>query len=596
MKHPLLQLSLVGILSFLSACSTAPQKTENAGPRVIQLNGILDSYFESYLKLDPLFATSIGDHRYDDQLPISIRPEHRAMQKALIEESLRQVRDLGCRDMPESALLNCMTFEDDLGASLALLKVDLDDQMPFNQFDSFPLDLAELASGSSYVTFESKKDYLNFMERLKKVPEYFETMETQMRAGAKKGITVPRALAQKGLKNIQSLLNTRPEENVFLKPLRKLPESITAKEREELVPAYEALIHSRVIPAYQKLAEYVKSEYLKQCRKTSGILSVPGGREYYQALVKYHTTTSLSPDEIMKIGLGEVARIKKEFEEVKHRLGYKGDLKSFFKSLRSNPALFPFKTNQEVLGGYRNIHKTLTAQIPAHFRLLPKAAFDIREVEKFKAETAGESYQNPSADGSRPGIFWVPIPDPTKYQKKSMEALFLHEAIPGHHFQIAVQQELDLPRYRKFNGNNAYVEGWGLYAESLGKDLGLYTDSYEWVGRLEYEMHRALRLVVDTGMHWKGWSRERAIRFSLDHEPMDEAGIIAEIERYMAIPGQALSYKIGELKLQELKRLAKSELGPKYNDPDFHDEILKDGALPLSVLESKIKRWISAKK
>jgi uncharacterized protein (DUF885 family) len=312
--------------------------------------------------------------------------------------------------------------------------------------------------------------------------------------------------------------------------------------------------------------------------------------------VRNHTTTRLSPNQIMMIGLQEVSRIRKEFEKVKAELGFKGSLSSFFKSLRTNPELFPFRTHEAVLQGYHTIHATLSARIPDHFHLLPKAGFDIREVEKFKAETAGESYQNPSADGSRPGIFWVPVPDPVKYQKKSMEALFLHEAIPGHHFQISIQQELDLPNYRKFSGNNAYVEGWGLYAESLGKDLGLYTDPYEWVGRLEYEMHRAIRLVVDTGIHWKGWTRERAIQYSLENEPMDEDGIVSEIERYMAIPGQALAYKLGELKIQELKRLAKTELGQKYSDRDFHDQVLKDGALPLSILDTKMKRWISSMK
>jgi uncharacterized protein (DUF885 family) len=319
---------------------------------------------------------------------------------------------------------------------------------------------------------------------------------------------------------------------------------------------------------------------------------VPGGKDYYLALVRNHTTTRLSPDEIMAIGLKEVARIRAELDQVKRELKFKGSLVEFFKSLRQGSTLYTLKTHESVLEAYHRIHETLLGHIPAHFHLLPKARFEIREVEKFKADTAGESYQNPSADGTRPGIFWVPIPDPGKYPMKSMEALFLHEAIPGHHFQIALQQELDLPRYRKFNGNNAFVEGWGLYAESLGSELGLYQNPYSRIGRLEYEMHRALRLVVDTGMHWKGWSRERAIEYCLKNEPMGKSDIVSEIERYMAIPGQALAYKLGELKIQELKLLAKTKLKDRFDEPAFHDEILEEGPLPLSVLDSKIKSWI----
>jgi uncharacterized protein (DUF885 family) len=562
----------------------------------MQLNSILDEHFEATLKLDPLFATSIGDHRYDAELPVSILPEHRKKEELLAESSLRRIRNFGCRDLPETDLLTCLTFEEEIQNQLALLKADLDDLAPFNQFWSFPLDFAELASGTSYVTFETSRDYENFMQRLKQVPPYLKAMQERMVLGKDRGITVPRILAQKGLKNLKSLLSPPPAESAFFKPLRNFPSSIPEPERARIRTVYEEILTAEVLPAYRGFARFVEEEYVPHCRKSSGIQALPGGRENYLALVKSHTTTSLSPNEIMMIGIREVSRIKKEFETVKKQLGFKGSLKDFFKSLRTNPALFPFRTHESVMTAYERIHQAIAPAIPAHFRMTPKARFEIREVEKFKAETSGEAYQNPSADGSRPGIFWVPVPDPAKYQKKSMEALFLHEAIPGHHFQISLQQELDLPKYRKFNGNNAYVEGWGLYSESQGRDLGLYSDPYSWIGRLEYEMHRAIRLVVDTGIHWKGWSRERAIQYSLEHEPMDEDGIVSEIERYMAIPGQALSYKLGEIKIQELKAYAKQELGPRYSDPDFHDEILKDGALPLSVLDSKIKKWVASRK
>jgi uncharacterized protein (DUF885 family) len=583
------------LLLLLGSCASPPKLTPSE-LRAERLNALLEDYFEAYLKLDPLFASSIGDHRYDADLEIPFLEDHRKKEEALMESALSAVREVGCRDLPPSALYTCMTFVAEQENNLSLLRADLDRYMPFNQFDSFFSNFAELAAGTSYVRFEKAEDYRNFMSRIRKAAARMDATRDALREGGARGIVIPRALAEKAIKQLHDLLPEDPVQSVFFKPLNAFPRGVSLRERSEIRPEYEALVKNILYPSYQGLLDYVRRDYLPKTRTSSGISELPGGREFYRALVKYHTMTELTPDRIMTLGLSEVARIRKQMEEVKHSLGFQGKLTDFFQSLRKDPKLYPFHSPQEVMTAYSRIQDTLNRHIPDHFRLLPKARFEIREVEKFKAESASEAYQNPSADGSRPGIFWVPIPDPRKYESKSMESLFLHEAIPGHHFQISIQQELDLPRYRKFSGNNAYVEGWGLYAESLGRDLGLYTDPYQWVGRLQYEMHRAIRLVVDVGIHWKGWSRERAIRFSLENEPLDEAGIIAEIERYMAIPGQALSYKIGELKLQELKDYAKKELGNAYTDPEFHDEILKDGALPLSVLDRKIRDWVARKK
>jgi uncharacterized protein (DUF885 family) len=578
-----------------SACSTPPKKSPNE-LRADQLNALLDDFFEAYLRLNPLFATSIGDHRYDSQMEVPFLEENRRKHERLIESSLSSVRELGCRDLPASSLYTCKTFVAELENDLNLLRFDLDRWMPFNQFDSFFGNFAEIAAGTSYVPFETAQDYRNFMSRIRIAAVALDAIRERLREGVQKKIVIPRALAEKAIKQLYDLIPEDPKRSVFYKPINSFPKSLSLRDQESIRPEYQALIENTLYPAYRSLLEYVQKDYLPHCRSTSGISDLPGGRDYYRALVKHHTMTEMTPDRIMTLGLSEVARIQKQMEEVKRQLGFKGTLQEFFKRLRENPALYPFHSSEEVMKAYHRIHQTLNHHIPQHFRLLPKAQFEIREVEKFRAESASEAYQNPSADGSRPGIFWVPIPDPKKYESKSMESLFLHEAIPGHHFQISIQQELDLPRYRKFFGNNAYVEGWGLYAESLGRNLGLYTDPYQWVGRLQYEMHRAIRLVVDVGIHWKGWSRERAIRFSMDHEPLDEAGIIAEIERYMAIPGQALSYKIGELKIQELKAHAQKELGTRYSDRDFHDEILKDGALPLSILDAKIREWVERRK
>lgn len=592
----LMMVSMVASLILLSSSCATPPKKAPSELRAEKLHAILEDYFEAYLKLDPLFASSIGDHRYDSELEIPFLEEHRKKEEALMESALSEVRELGCRDLPPSALYTCLTFVAEQENNLSLLRTDLDRYMPFNQFDSFFGNFAELAAGTSYVTFEKTLDYRNFMQRIRKAAARMDATRDALREGVSRGIVVPRALAEKAVKQLQDLLPADPAQSVFFKPVNAFPKGMSLRDQSDIRPEYETLLKKTLYPAYQRLLEYVRKDYLPRCRSSSGISELPGGREFYRALVKYHTMTEMTPERIMTLGLSEVARIRKQMEEVKRSLGFRGKLSDFFQSLRKDPKLYPFHSPQEVMAAYNRIHDTLNRHIPAHFRLLPKARFEIREVEKFKAESASEAYQNPSADGSRPGIFWVPIPGPRRYESKSMESLFLHEAIPGHHFQVSIQQELDLPRYRKFSGNTAYVEGWGLYAESLGRDLGLYTDPYQWIGRLQYEMHRAIRLVVDVGIHWKGWSRERAIRFSMEHEPLDEAGIIAEIERYMAIPGQALSYKIGELKLQELKDFAKRELGSRYADPDFHDEILKDGALPLSVLDSKIREWVTRKK
>jgi uncharacterized protein (DUF885 family) len=413
-----------------------------------------------------------------------------------------------------------------------------------------------------------------------------------------KGITTPQVLVGKGLKQLQALLASNYKESVFYQPVLNLAKVVKGPEAETLESAYDEMIQKVIYPSYQKLEKFVREKYLSQARTTDGLCSIPGGEAYYRALVAEYTTTNLSPKEIMELGYGEVKRIEKELEQVKEQLGFQGDLAAFFVSLKEKtPELYPFHTAKEIMDTYWAIDKKVLQKIPEHFHLMPKAPLDIRQVEAFKAENASEAYQPPNEDGSRPGIFWVPIPNPRDYSFKDMETLFLHEAIPGHHFQISIQQELpNLSRYRKFMGNTAYIEGWALYAESLGKELGMYTNLYQWVGRLTLEMHRAIRLVVDTGIHWEGWSREKAIQYSLEHEPSDLAHIITEIDRYMAIPGQAVAYKVGELKIQELKKRSRNVLGSRYSEKTFHDQVLQNGSLPLSVLEEEISRYIEANK
>jgi uncharacterized protein (DUF885 family) len=315
----------------------------------------------------------------------------------------------------------------------------------------------------------------------------------------------------------------------------------------------------------------------------------------YAYLAKQWTTTQMTPDEIFETGQKEVARLRAEMERVKSETGFKGDLKSFFKYLHTDKKFMPYKEPSEVINAYLNIEKRMEPQLKKLFNLVPKAKFEVRQTEKYREASASAEYNQSAPDGSRPGIFYVPIPDATKFNVVGMECLFLHEAIPGHHYQISIQQENEqLPKFRRFGWYGAYGEGWALYTESLGKELGLYTDPYQYFGSLNEEMHRAIRLVVDVGMHMKGWTREQAIQFSLENDAEPEADIIAEIERYMAIPGQALAYKIGQMKIREIRKRAEQTLGEKFSIQKFHDEVLISGCLPIEVFEMKMNAWIKS--
>jgi uncharacterized protein (DUF885 family) len=352
-----------------------------------------------------------------------------------------------------------------------------------------------------------------------------------------------------------------------------------------------------LIPKYKMLNLFLTDIYLPTSRETSGLSDLPHGKETYDYLIKLHTTTTMTADEIHELGKSEVQRILGEMNKVKNEIGFKGDLKAFFNEVRSNPILMPFKNPQEVIANFNAIHTTMKPQLERLFDRTPKTPFEVRQTEAFREKSASAEYNPGSLDGTRPGIFYTPIPDATKYNTYSDESLFLHEAIPGHHYQISLTQENEgLSDFRKTLWYSGYGEGWALYCESLGKELGLYTDPYQYFGMLGAEMHRAIRLVVDTGMHTRGWSREKAIQYSLDNEAESKASIVSEIERYMANPGQALSYKVGQLKLQQLRAKAKKQMGDRFDIREFHNQVLETGCIPLALLEDKINRWIASAK
>ena len=476
---------------------------------------------------------------------------------------------------------------------------------PINQMWTVNLTMGQLASGSSAQPFATVKDYTNWLSRLEQYNVWLGSADAKMRQGVTEGYVLPKSLIKKIIPQFESLTEVTKDgegivdvsNHLFYSPIKKFPESFTEKEKATFIEKYTSILNYKLIPSFKSLALFLKSEYLSAGRKSSGISEIPNGEAYYNHAIKNYTTTNMTADEIHALGLSEVARILSEMEKVKKEVGFKGTIKEFFNEVRTKKELIPYSTPKEILDHFNAIHEKMKPQLEKLFGNKPKTPFIVKQTEKFREASASAEYNSGSLDGTRPGVFYVPIPDATKYNVVSDESLFLHEAIPGHHYQISLSQEnKDLPDFRKTIWYSAYGEGWALYTENLGKELGLFTDPYQYFGMLGAEMHRAIRLVVDTGIHAKGWTREKAIQYSLDNEAESEDGITSEIERYMANPGQALSYKIGQLKIRELRARAKATLGDKFDIREFHNQVLETGCIPLALLENKIDKWIETMK
>lgn len=557
---------------------------------------MLDAYYEEYLALFPLDAAMYGDNdpRYQMVWPNDISAEHRAQVAAVCDKYLATLAGFDRASLSPSEQLSYDTLKWNLAARREL-GAQIFSLLPVNQFSSPPLVFAQAASGQSLHPFKTARDFRDFIRRAEGFSQWVDTAIANMRQGMTQGVVQPRVLMERVLRQFEPLMADDPAGNILFGPLERLPADLTAVERDRLRVDYAAAIRGLMIPAYTRLHDFIRTEYLPRCRDTAGIGALPGGAAAYASTVRWQTTTDLTPDQIHEIGLREVARIRGEMDGVRLRVGFKGTLEEFLDFVASDPQFAPFKTEEEILGAYRAIEGRIVAQMPKFFGHLPKTRFEIRATEKFRAATASHEYSPGTADGLRPGVFNVPIVTPQTYRKTRMENLFLHEAIPGHHFQLSLALEnTALPRFRRFDANNAYAEGWGLYTERMGSELGLYTDPYQYFGMLLGDMHRAVRLVVDTGMHAKGWSREQALAYAAANEGGSPAAHVAKIERYMAAPGQALGYKIGQLKIIELRDRAEKGLGARFSLPAFHDRILMEGALPLAVLEAHVQQWIEA--
>jgi len=586
-------------LGALSACSRSDAPTAQQEPSVDQhqvLTNMVEQYWQDSLELNPLMAAFVGDNRYNDRWVGGISPKERADRQAHHQRYLDAAKaiDASTLDAEDRLTLELFTAEREMDLEGFRYPSHL---LPINQFRNPASYFVLLGSGSSVHPFKTVKDYDDFLGRVNGFVEWSDQAVINMREGVKQGVVQPRILMEKVLPQLSAQFKDSAEETMFWKPITDMPAEFSEEDRLRLQAAYKETIEGRLIPVYHALHDFIAEEYLPNTRESVGMSGLPDGDAWYAYRVREVTTTDLTPEQIHQIGLDEVARIQGQMAQVMETVGFDGDLKAFFEFLNTDPQFY-FEKEEDLIAGYNALRAGLDAAVPAMFGRIPKAGFEIRPVEAFRAKSAsGGSYMSPSPDGSRPGVFYVNTYDMSARPKWAMESLFLHEAIPGHHFQGALAVELDhLPSFRRFGGYTAFSEGWGLYAESLGKELGAYQDPYQYFGALAAELWRAIRLVVDTGLHSKDWSRQQVLDYMYANTAVQEARAVSEAERYMAIPGQALAYKMGQLKIRELRTRAEAALGDRFDIKGFHAQVLEDGELPLSVLENKIDRWIESQR
>jgi uncharacterized protein (DUF885 family) len=579
---------LATLLITLAASAVSAKPDEG-----VRFNAWLDAIWEETLLRRPILATVIGDPRYNDRIVDFTTAVWRADNRRFLERQLRELKGFDRKALVGQDRVSFDILLHDLTQSLEAEQFP-DWMQPMNQLRSFPSFLAEMGSGSSIQPFRTVKDYEDWHKRLSGTPPILDGMIANMRIGLSKGVTQPKPVMEKVLPQLAALMTVNPEQSLFWGPIKNFPESVPEADRERLTAAFRTLIKDQVVPAYRRMHDFVRDEYLPRARTTTAWSALPDGKAWYAFHVRRSTTTTMSPDAIYALGESEVHRIWDEMDAVRREVKFDGDLPAFFRHLQDEPRFYYTRT-EDLLRGFRDLQTKINALLPRLFDIAPKADYRVQEVEAFRAaSTEGATYVPPAADGSRPGIFYVNTYNLKAQPIYGMETLSLHEASPGHHFQISVAQEMtSLPKFRRFATSYvAYTEGWALYAESIGKELGLFTDPYQWYGRLSDEQLRAMRLVVDTGLHHKGWTRQQAIDYMLAHSSMAESDVIAEVERYIVNPGQALGYKIGQLEISRLRREAESALGSKFDVKKFHRVVLTNGELPLSVLAIQVRDWI----
>ena len=616
MNKTLLALS-IGLIINLTACSDSENninkplatdtgsvsKTGNKSSKNLEIQKeeqaylvLVDQFFNDNLKLEPIYATFVGVNDYNDKFGGDLTEEYLKARHELNTRYLAQVEAIDRSMLSPELQLSYDMFA--YNRNIALVNETFPERfMPMNQFYSTVISMVQLGSGESAQPFKTVQDYQNWASRLSGFIAWTKLAQSRMDEGIKSKVVLPRVLVERIIPQLEAQIVESPSDSLFYAPINNLPDDFTQAQKDELTAQYTQLIKDELLPALTSLKDYFAVTYLPVARGTDGWWGLPNGKVWYQHLANSHTTTTMPVDEIHQIGLSEVKRILSEMDKVREQVEFKGDLTEFFGSLSSEPQYF-FIDRQGLIDGYMEIKDRINLELPKYFNVTPKADYVVKPVESFREQSAaGASYESPAVDGSRPGVFYINTYNLKAQPKWGMTTLSLHEAAPGHHFQIAIKQELTgVPEFQRFGGYTAFEEGWALYAENLGIEMGLFNDPYQYFGKLSDEMLRAMRLVVDTGLHSKGWTREQAIQYMKDNSPMAESDIIAEVERYMAIPGQALSYKVGQLKILSLRAEAEHALGDKFDLKGFHDQILVSGSLPMAVMESKINQWIETQK
>jgi uncharacterized protein (DUF885 family) len=585
------------LLVALAACGRSQHGPNEAQAKQAaardELKKVVDSYYERYLELHPLIATRDGDARYDDRLVNDISEQAVADELALEKSSLQRLAAIDPATLDDTQRTTYDMFK--YGREIAIDGYTFPSELlPVDQVDSTPILFAELGSGAGIQPFTTTADYERFLKRVGGFVAWIDQAIGNMKDGAAHGIVEPKVVVERVIARCVELAVDDPSKSVFYKPVESFPEQVAQVDRARLTDAYVKAIREQITPAYRKLATFLQKEYLPDARSSVGLGALPNGNRWYAHLVRHYTTTQLNADEVHELGRQELQRVRADMDKVRVQVGSKEDLKTFLAGLRGDPR-FNFTSADEVLQTYGTLKERVTANVAALFAAVPQSEFEMRPMEEARAPAAAIAYfVTGTPDDSRPGVFYVNTHDAAARPRYMSESIYLHEADPGHHLQWAFQTRLsELPRLRRFSHEPVYVAGWASYAESLGRELGLYQDPYPYLGALMNDASRAAQLVVDTGLHAKGWTREKALAFMKDNTTLSDADIGIEVNRCIAKPGQALAETIGQLKIRELRSAAEKRLGAKFDLREFHRAILDGGPMPLDVLQSKIERWMN---
>ena len=598
-RSKILLLSCAALLSPVAAQAQVTT-TETAATESQRLTALFAADDEASLQRNPLNAMFRGDMRYADRFGDFISDAYFANERKAAEANLEALKSIDRAKLNATDKIAYDVFKQNQNDALKGLSkeiMDLTVVRPLNHFFGFHTFYPTFASGQGAAPFKTVQDYDNNLKRHKEFIVLMDRSIDRFRQGMASGVFETKMTITNVVDQLNTQLAQKTEESPYFGPVLKFPEGFSDADKARLTAEYRDIIENGLYPANARLRDFLRDSYLPLAREQVGLSAMKGGEGLYQYMIEQTTTLPLKADEIHNLGLSEVGRIKSGMEAIRKEVGFKGTLSEFFEHLRSDPK-FKLSSREALTQGYYDIGKIVDAKISTQFKYLPKAPLEIKPYEEFREKyEAGGSYQSGTPDGSRPGTFYFNAYDLPSRTTPGMTTLYLHEGAPGHHFQISIAQENEkLPAFMRFGGNTAYVEGWALYSETLGYDMGLFKDPYQRFGTLSDEMLRAMRLVVDTGLHSKGWTREQAIDYMLANSDMGKTDATAEVERYIAIPTQALAYKIGALTIMRLKEKAKTQLGKKFDVREFHNQVLNTGALPLTVLEKKIDDWVSASK